>query len=255
MVFSPGALDGYPATFISGMRVPDDGKAALVQLVRTHPTVSVIDIDAILLQIKGIIDKASLAVQAVFVFTLAAGIAVLFAAVQSTIDERRFESAMLRALGVRRRTVMSGVLTEFAALGFAAGCSLRPVPPFLPPSSPSDLFDLDIYIQRHPVGCGPHRRHCAGLRQRVCRRPWGYQRSAHRCPSRRLKTNETPRYGVGFGAKCSCTYLYTPLCRRTPPCLGTSHSSSGSDRKSWPDTVSGFGSIARLQIFRGCCGT
>ena len=121
LVFSPGALDGYPATFISGIRVPDARKDALVQLVRKHPTVSVIDIDSILLQIKGIIDKATLAVQAVFIFTLAAGIAVLFAAVQSTIDERRFESAMLRALGVRRRTVLSGVLTEFAALGFAAG--------------------------------------------------------------------------------------------------------------------------------------
>ena len=121
IVFSPGALDGYPATFISGTRVPDDRKDTLVRLVRTHPTVSVIDIDSILVQIKGIIDKATLAVQAVFVFTLAAGIAVLFAAVQSTIDERRFESAMLRALGVRRRTVLSGVLTEFAALGFAAG--------------------------------------------------------------------------------------------------------------------------------------
>lgn len=121
MVFSPGTLDGYPATFISGAKVPDEARQGLVQLVRTHPTVSVIDIDSILLQVKGIIDKASLAVQAVFVFTLAAGIAVLFAAVQSTIDERRFESAMLRALGVKRRTVLSGVLTEFAALGFAAG--------------------------------------------------------------------------------------------------------------------------------------
>jgi putative ABC transport system permease protein len=121
MVMSPGALEGYPATFISGARIPDDNTGALIELVRTHPTVSVIDIDAILQQIKGILDKVSLAVQSVFVFTLAAGIAVLFAAVQSTIDERRFESAMLRALGVRRRTVLSGVLTEFAALGFAAG--------------------------------------------------------------------------------------------------------------------------------------
>jgi putative ABC transport system permease protein len=83
--------------------------------------VSVIDLGAILEQVRGIIEKASLAVQAVFVFTLAAGIAVLFAAVQSTIDERRFESAMLRALGARRRTVFAGVMTEFAALGAAAG--------------------------------------------------------------------------------------------------------------------------------------
>jgi len=143
MVFSPGALDDYPATFISGMKVPDDRKESLVQLVRTHPTVSVIDIDAILLQIKGIIDKVSLAVQSVFVFTLAAGIAVLFAAVQSTIDERRFESAMLRALGVRRRTVLSGVLTEFAALGFAAGLLASAGASILAAIVAISLFELD----------------------------------------------------------------------------------------------------------------
>jgi putative ABC transport system permease protein len=143
MVFSPGALDGYPATFISGMQVPDERRDTLVRLVRTHPTVSVIDIDAILLQIKGIIDKASLAVQAVFVFTLAAGIAVLFAAVQSTIDERRFESAMLRALGVRRRTVLSGVLTEFAALGFAAGLLASAGASILAAIVAIQLFELD----------------------------------------------------------------------------------------------------------------
>jgi len=48
-------------------------------------------------------------------------VAVLFAAVQSTIDERRFECAMLRALGAQKRTVFAGVMAEFAALGLAAG--------------------------------------------------------------------------------------------------------------------------------------
>jgi putative ABC transport system permease protein len=120
-VLSPGALDGLPTTYISSMRLADDKQAMLVDLVRAHPSVSVIDLGAILEQVRGIIDKASLAVQAVFLFTLAAGIAVLFAAVQSTMDERRFESAMLRALGARRRTVFAGVMAEFAALGTAAG--------------------------------------------------------------------------------------------------------------------------------------
>jgi len=143
MVMSPGALDDFPATFISGTRVPQENKSALVELVRTHPTVSVIDIDAILQQITGILDKVSLAVQAVFVFTLAAGIAVLFAAVQSTIDERRFESAMLRALGVRRRTVLSGVLTEFAALGFAAGLLASAGASVLAAIVAINLFDLE----------------------------------------------------------------------------------------------------------------
>lgn len=121
MMLSPGALDDMPTTYISALRLPQDQKEVLVSLVRKHPSISVIDIDAILQQVRGIIDKASLAVQAVFAFTLAAGIAVLFAAVQSTIDERRFESAMLRALGAPRRTVFAGVMTEFGALGLAAG--------------------------------------------------------------------------------------------------------------------------------------
>ena len=121
MVLSPGSLDGYPTTYVSSLKIEGDQKNVLLTLVRAHPSVSIIDLGAILEQVQSIITRASLAVQAVFVFTLAAGIAVLFAAVQSTIDERRFESAMLRALGVRRRTVLSGVLTEFAALGFAAG--------------------------------------------------------------------------------------------------------------------------------------
>lgn len=121
MVLSPGALEGYPTTYVASLHIEDADQGVLVKLVRAHPSVSVIDLGAILEQVQSIISRASLAVQAVFVFTLAAGIAVLFAAVQSTIDERRFESAMLRALGVRRRTVLSGVLTEFAAVGFAAG--------------------------------------------------------------------------------------------------------------------------------------
>lgn len=121
MLLSPGALDKMPTTYISALRLADENQPLLISLVRKHPSISVIDIDAILQQVRGIIDKASMAVQAVFLFTLAAGIAVLFAAVQSTIDERRFESAMLRALGAQKRTVFAGVMTEFAALGLAAG--------------------------------------------------------------------------------------------------------------------------------------
>jgi len=142
MVLSPGALDDFPATFVASLKIDEQQSDVLLRLVRAHPTVSVIDLDIILEQVKGIIDKASLAVQAVFAFTIAAGIAVLFAAVQSTIDERRFESAMLRALGVRRRTVLSGVLTEFAALGFAAGILASAGASILAAVIAVHLFDL-----------------------------------------------------------------------------------------------------------------
>jgi putative ABC transport system permease protein len=142
LVLSPGALDEYPATFIASMRVEDDQKGALVDLVREHPTISVIDLDSILQQVRSIIEKASLAVQAVFFFTLAAGIAVLFAAVQSTIDERRFESAMLRALGAQKKIVFSGVMAEFAALGAASGVLASAGASVLAAVLATKLFDL-----------------------------------------------------------------------------------------------------------------
>ncbi len=121
LVFPPGLLDGAAGTYMTSVFLKPEQRPALVGLVREFPTVSVFDVDAILRQIRGIMDRASLAIQYVFLFTLAAGIVVLLAAVQSTRDERRYESAILRTLGASRLTVLQGVAAEFAALGFLSG--------------------------------------------------------------------------------------------------------------------------------------
>jgi putative ABC transport system permease protein len=65
--------------------------------------------------------RATLAVQYVFLFTLAAGLMVLLAAIQATRDERVFESAVLRTLGAKRGTVLQGIAAEFVVLGLLAG--------------------------------------------------------------------------------------------------------------------------------------
>ena len=121
LVFPPGLLDGAAGTYMTSVYLTAAQRPALVDLVRQFPTVSVFDVDAILRQIRDIMDRASLAVQYVFLFTLAAGVVVLLAAVQSTRDERRYESAILRTLGASRATVLQGVAAEFSALGFLAG--------------------------------------------------------------------------------------------------------------------------------------
>jgi putative ABC transport system permease protein len=121
LVFPPGLLDGAAGTYMSSVYLTPVQRPALTDLVRQFPTISVLDVDAILRQIRDIMDRASLAVQYVFLFTLAAGIVVLLAAVQSTRDERRYESAMLRTLGASRSTVLQGVAAEFSALGFLSG--------------------------------------------------------------------------------------------------------------------------------------
>ncbi|MGO9426284.1 MAG: ABC transporter permease [Steroidobacteraceae bacterium] len=121
LVFPPGLLDGAAGTYMTSVYLTAAQRPSLIDLVRQFPTVSVFDVDAILRQIRDIMDRASLAVQYVFLFTLAAGVVVLLAAVQSTRDERRYESAILRTLGASRATVLQGVAAEFSALGFLAG--------------------------------------------------------------------------------------------------------------------------------------
>jgi len=121
LVFPPGLLDGAAGTYMTSVYLTPVQRPALADLVRQFPTLSVFDVDAILKQIRDIMDRASLAVQYVFLFTLIAGIVVLLAAVQSTRDERRYESAMLRTLGASRGTVLQGVAAEFSALGFLSG--------------------------------------------------------------------------------------------------------------------------------------
>jgi putative ABC transport system permease protein len=121
IVFPPGVLEGAAGTYMTSAYFTPGSARSLAQLARRFPSVSIFDIDELLTQVRGVLDKAALAVQSVFVFTLFAGLTVLLAAVQSSRDERRYESAMLRTLGASRGTVVQGVLAEFATLGSLSG--------------------------------------------------------------------------------------------------------------------------------------
>lgn len=121
LVLPPGLLDQAAGSYMTSVYLDAEQRRSLVQLVRQFPSISIFDLDALLRQVREVMDKASLAVQYVFLFTLLAGITVLLAAIQSTRDERRYESAMLRTLGATRRTVLQGVAAEFVALGMLSG--------------------------------------------------------------------------------------------------------------------------------------
>ena len=121
MVVNPGMLDDFAHTYVTSFHVEPEQRPVTIDLVRQFPSVSIIDIEAVLDQVRRAMTQAALAVQYVFMFTLAAGLTVLFAAIQATRDERMFESAVLRTLGARRRVVLQGVAAEFTALGLLAG--------------------------------------------------------------------------------------------------------------------------------------
>jgi putative ABC transport system permease protein len=121
IMFPPGVLEGAAGTYMTSAYVTPGTAHSLAQLARRFPSVSIFDIQELLLQVRAVLDKAALAVQSVFAFTLFAGLTVLLAAVQSSRDERRYESAMLRTLGASRATVVQGVLAEFITLGSLSG--------------------------------------------------------------------------------------------------------------------------------------
>jgi putative ABC transport system permease protein len=118
---TPGLLDQLPQSFITAFRLADSSEATVTELVRAFPNVLLIDVSEIMRQVQGIMGQVARAVEFVFLFTLVAGILVLQAAIASTQDERRFDTAILRTLGAQTRQVRSAQLTEFLVLGLLAG--------------------------------------------------------------------------------------------------------------------------------------
>jgi putative ABC transport system permease protein len=143
MVLNPGAGEQFAHTFISSLYVDPEDRSVMLDLARSFPAVSVIDIGAVLEQVRGAMSRATLAVQYVFLFTLAAGLMVLLAAIQSTRDERMFESAVLRTLGATRSTVFKGLAAEFLALGLLAGIIGAVSAGALAYVVATQIFDLD----------------------------------------------------------------------------------------------------------------
>jgi putative ABC transport system permease protein len=121
IVFAPGVIDDTAGTYMTSVHFPSGQAKSLASLARKYPSVSIFDIQDLLDRVRSVIDKAVLAVQSVFLFTLFAGLTVMMAAVQASRDERRYESAMLRTLGASRTIVLQGVLAEFVTLGALSG--------------------------------------------------------------------------------------------------------------------------------------
>jgi putative ABC transport system permease protein len=145
VVLNPGFAEQYAHTYISSLRVEPEQRAVMLQLARQFPAVSVIDIGAVIEQVRAAMNQAILAVQYVFLFTLAAGMMVLLAAIQATRDERFFESAILRTLGARRGVVLKGLAAEFVTLGLLAGTIAAVGAGAMAYLVASRIFDLDYW--------------------------------------------------------------------------------------------------------------
>ena len=121
MVFHPNVLADFPATYITSFYLPKEQKLWVNELLRAYPTLSIIDVEAMIEQIQEVIEQVSVSIQLVLIVVVCAATLVLLAQVQSSLDERRKETVIYRTLGARGKMIQNAITIEFLALGGIAG--------------------------------------------------------------------------------------------------------------------------------------
>lgn len=119
-VTPPGVLDNFSANYISSFHLPLGADMPLNQLVKQYPNLTVIDVAALMQQVRGIMQKMSSTIEYVFIFSLITGVAVLYAALVAIRAERIAEATLMRVFGASRRQVSVAYFTEFALIGLIA---------------------------------------------------------------------------------------------------------------------------------------
>lgn len=101
-IFPAGALDGQPQSWLTSFRW-DNGPAMLTQLNREFPTVSLLDIGAILRQVGQVLSQVSRALEVMVGLVTACGVLLLLAQVQVGMRQRHQELVVWRTLGQENR--------------------------------------------------------------------------------------------------------------------------------------------------------
>jgi putative ABC transport system permease protein len=113
--------DALPSTWITAFYLPPSQQAFVNHVVRDYPNLTVVDVGSMVAQVQQVIGQVVSAVEFLFLFTLAAGVMVLAAAMLVSQHERAHESALLRALGATRAQLSRAQWVECALVGSSAG--------------------------------------------------------------------------------------------------------------------------------------
>jgi putative ABC transport system permease protein len=120
-LMSPGALENFSPTYLTSVYLDPDNKLFINKLLEQFPTIVVIEMDRVIAQIQSIVSQVSAGIELMLWLVLLGGFMVMWAAVSATMDERKQETALLRALGSSRRRLLGSLWIEFSLLGGLAG--------------------------------------------------------------------------------------------------------------------------------------
>ena len=121
MLFPQGTLQEYSQTWLTSFFLAPENTQFENRINKNFPGISVINIDFILKRIRTILNQVSSAMELIFSMTVLAGIAVFWAALIITFDEKQRQAALLRALGASRRNISQRFLSEQLLIGLLSG--------------------------------------------------------------------------------------------------------------------------------------
>ena len=119
-LYPVSAMPDLPVTYLSAFKAPPV-RGFDNALVRQFPNITATDVGSAITQVQKVLDQVIAAVEFLFVFTLAAGLVVLFAAVSATREDRAREYAIMRAVGAGSALLRQVQRIELAGVGLLAG--------------------------------------------------------------------------------------------------------------------------------------
>lgn len=147
ILFPPNVLENFPTTYITSFYLPPQKTTqALTGLIQQFPNFSIINIAEIVKHIQSLLTQASNSVRYLFFFAFLAGLLVLYATVYTTLDQRLWEAAILRALGASRYQIVSGLAAEFLIVGAFAGLLAGAVANVIGMQLGKRLFELTLHF-------------------------------------------------------------------------------------------------------------
>ncbi|MGO3349032.1 MAG: ABC transporter permease [Halomonadaceae bacterium] len=121
VIFPPGVLEQFGHSYITAFHLPEAEQGLIRELITDFPGVSLLNVDAILGQVRDVLAQVTRAVELVLALVLLAGVSVLYAALTASRPVRAHESGLLRVFGAGSRMISRVQGAEYALLGFASG--------------------------------------------------------------------------------------------------------------------------------------
>ncbi|WP_417615523.1 ABC transporter permease [Oceanisphaera sp.] len=121
LIFSPDVLATYPATWLASFYLPPEQQGLEVELIRAFPTMTLLDVEALLQQLREVLAQVSQALLVLMALVTGASVLVLLAQLETTLDSRKRELVLLRTLGASEKLLKASLRWEWLAAGLVSG--------------------------------------------------------------------------------------------------------------------------------------